>query len=144
MKKTKQKKLPEFLPDDDELDIADGEQQPSSKKEAVVQSKIGSFFETQFSYLPIFTGLDDVAVIKLIAEKYGVLGDDSIDEKTARRELLSLFSNKKFMDEILDYFSLNIEEFLCIIFRNYAEAFSSVAFLKKLQKAILENNYPRK
>lgn len=104
--------------------------------------KISDFLEIQSSYAPSFNSIDDGPILDTVLGKYPEFSNDK-EDKVLRKVFLDMLADSNFISWLLDYYSMGIDNFMKIVFRNYGEIFNSAIFLKKVRKIVYEKNYKR-
>ena len=65
------------------------------------------------------------------------------EDKVLRKIFLDMLADSGFVSWLLDYYSMGIDTFVKVIFRNYGDIFNSAIFLKKVRKIVSEKKYKR-
>jgi len=113
-----------------------------SQQSENVSEQIYEFLENQSAYAPSFNFIDDAPILKTVLGKYPEFSVGK-EDKVLRKIFLDMLADSNFTAWLLDYYSMGIDTFVKVIFRNYGDIFSSAIFLKKVRKIISEKKYKR-
>ena len=95
-----------------------------------------SFFYTSDKFI---NSLDNNEIIKKIQTKYPNLSIKSTDS-VIKKNILHFVEDEKFVESILDYYSLNIFELFKILYSKYSPIFKGM-YLTKLRKILQNKKY---
>lgn len=107
-----------------------------------ISDQIYDFLEIQSAYAPSFNAIDDGPILKTVLGKYPEFSIGK-EDKILRKIFLDMLADSGFVSWLLDYYSMGIDTFVKVIFRNYGDIFNSAIFLKKVRKIVSEKKYKR-
>ena len=87
-----------------------------------------------------FSTMDDYYIYECISKQYPSLLESEANEQTKRKTIIALLENENELNELLDTYNMNIQEFFAFLFRLCPSIFKGL-FIKKIQKIIDKKKY---
>lgn len=123
----------EFQDDDQLEDAADRQRETFSQ----ISTEVNGFFYTNDKFI---TRFEDDNILEYLKEHYPLFMKDPLDFQTQKKQILDMLQNAQFMEDLLNYYDMNIYEFFKFLFRLEPDLFKG-SFLKRVQKAMRYKKY---
>lgn len=126
----------EIAAENEALQKTEEEDKKKGKSKQQAEAQI-QFFYTNDKY---FTQFDDKEIIASIQRKYPEFMKVGVSDTDLKRIIIDIIEDKKFVNALLEFFNINIQEFFKFIFRCDTSIFKG-PFLNKIQKTLKANGY---
>lgn len=134
LKKEIEKISDEYQEDDDQLEEAAERQREASSQ---ISTEVNGFFYTNDKFI---TRFEDDDILDYLKVHYPLFMKNPLDFQTQKKQILEMLQNAQFMDDLLNYYDMNIYEFFKFLFRLEPDLFRG-SFLKRVQKAMRYKKY---
>lgn len=94
------------------------------------------FYSSDFLYKYI----DDDDIMYAVEKQYKEFNSKTTDS-VLRKTFIEMLNNENFINFILKKYSINLQDLICIIYRNYSSMFSRPSFVKNIVAAISDKSY---